>query len=90
MYLPVMMLICSLYYPKTIISSLFVVVITIVITFFFSYLFENKKGYFSLLVDIFLLKFQVYINHKICNFSSSSMKLFLSFKAMCFFVFELK
>ncbi|MGS7362211.1 hypothetical protein, partial [Klebsiella pneumoniae] len=44
MHLPVMMLICSLYYPKTIISSLFVVVITIVITFFFSYLFENKKG----------------------------------------------
>ncbi|WP_160326116.1 acyltransferase family protein [Klebsiella quasivariicola] len=44
MHLPVMMLICSLYYPKTIISSLFVVVITIFTTFFFSYLFENKKG----------------------------------------------
>ncbi|MCY0171705.1 acyltransferase family protein [Klebsiella michiganensis] len=44
MHLPVMMLICSLYYPKTIISSLFVVAITILITFFFSYLFENKRG----------------------------------------------
>ncbi|MCP6146997.1 acyltransferase [Klebsiella pneumoniae] len=43
-HLPVMMLICSLYYPKSIISSLFVVVITILITFFFSSLFENKKG----------------------------------------------